>query len=184
MKKSIVMLTASAAILLTACNQQPSTEAVLKNEEQRHEIMEAIAEDHKLMMEMHQTMMESDHGRMMMQGYENMMKMMMENHGMMKDMMMKNPEMRQQMMQNMMQMMQQDSAMQNRMTNMMTGHKGMMKGMMKKMHEKGMMSEDCMQSCMKNMEGMDMQHSNGMDGMMDDQGKDKKPMNEEHSDHH
>jgi len=77
-----------------------------------------------------------------------------------------------------------DSTMQKKMTTMMASHKGMMKNMMKQMHQKGMMSEACMQSCMKNMEGKDMQHSNGMDGMMDDQGKEKKPMNDEHSDHH
>lgn len=183
MKKSILVFIAATAVFLTACNQQPSTEAVLENESQRQEIMETIADDHDLMMEMHQTMMNSEHGKMMMMQDEGMMQMMMGNKAMMKKMMDK-PEMRQQMIQNMMQRMEQDSTMQQRMTGMMANHKGMMKSMMIKMHQKGMMSEPCMQSCMKNIEGMDMQHSNGMDGMMDSQKMDENPKNDEHSDHH
>ncbi|MDZ7846527.1 MAG: hypothetical protein U5L96_07045 [Owenweeksia sp.] len=124
MKKSILVFTAVTAVFLTACNQQPSTEAVLENEEQRQELMTAIAEDHDLMMEMHQTMMQSEHGKMMMQGDEDMMKMMMKNQGMMKDMMMKNPEMGLQMMQN---MMQSDTSMSHQMMGMMMKNKGMMK---------------------------------------------------------
>lgn len=46
MKKSILMLKATAALFFTACNQQPGTEAVLENETQRQEIMETIANDH------------------------------------------------------------------------------------------------------------------------------------------
>ena len=56
----------------------------------------------------------------------------------------------------------------------------MMGKMMQMMHKKGMMSEDCMQSCMKMMEkkGMDMK---GM-GMMDDGAM--KSKGDGHSGHH
>ena len=47
----------------------------------------------------------------------------------------------------------------------------MMKNMMQMMHEKGMMSEDCMQSCMK------MIHEKGMDNM-------DTPTKDDHSEHH
>jgi hypothetical protein len=67
----------------------------------------------------------------------------------------------------------------------MANNKGMMKDMMMQMHNKGIMSSECMQSCMKNMEGMNMEvgmmQGNGkMDGMQDK----NDASGETHSDHH
>lgn len=55
----------------------------------------------------------------------------------------------------------------------------MMGNMMKMMHEKGIMSEDCMESCKKMMEGkgMDMNGINKMDDM-------DSPTKEDHTEHH
>jgi hypothetical protein len=55
----------------------------------------------------------------------------------------------------------------------------MMGTMMKMMHEKGIMSEDCMESCSKMMseKGMDMQGMNKMDNM-------DSSTKEDHTEHH
>ncbi|MDT7827269.1 hypothetical protein RQM65_01150 [Pricia sp. S334] len=114
---------------------------MLDNSETRSEIFDAIANNHKYMTGFMDNMQESDHAMQMMQGNTKMMGNMMQAGGI--------------------QMMMKDSMM---IKNMMKDGK-MMGNMMKMMHEKGMMSEDCMESCKKMMEdkGMDM---NGMMGNM------------------
>ena len=79
-----------------------------------------------------------------------------------------------------MQMMMKDSIMMTTMMHNMMKNGKMMGKMMQMMHKKGMMSEDCMQSCMKMMEkkGRDMK---GM-GMMDDGAM--KSKGDGHSGHH
>ena len=78
-----------------------------------------------------------------------------------------------------MQMMMKDSTMMHSMMNGMMNDGKMMGTMMKMMHEKGMMSEDCMESCSKMMgeKGMDMQGMNKMDDM-------DSPTKGEHTEHH
>lgn len=54
--------------------------------------------------------------------------------------------------------------------------------MMKMMHENGMMSEDCMQSCIKMMsdKGMDMKEMN----MMNDSDSENETPADDHAEHH
>ena len=80
------------------------------------------------MIEFMDAMQTNDHAMQMMQGDQKMMSHMMKGEGM--------------------QMMMKDSTtMTNMMQNMMKNGK-MMGKMMQMMHEKGMMGEDCMESCM------------------------------------
>ena len=138
-------VTLAAALILTACQEQ-SADKILSNETKRKEIMQTIANDQEMMMEMMKVVMESEHG-MMMSGNKEMMNMM---H--------KNPEMMQGMMQHMMRMAQSDSTMRNKMTGMMTHNEDMMQSMMQMMNEKGMISDSCMQASMNMMKekGMDL----------------------------
>ncbi|MGE0932191.1 hypothetical protein [Cyclobacterium sp.] len=78
-----------------------------------------------------------------------------------------------------MQMMMKDSTMMHSMMDGMMNDGKMMGTMMKMMHEKGMMSEDCMESCSKMMgeKGMDMQGMDKMDDM-------DSPTKGEHTEHH
>ncbi|MFC4094750.1 hypothetical protein [Euzebyella saccharophila] len=141
MKTATLFFLTIGLFALHGCNQKTDVNAMLDNSETRSEIFDAIANNHKYMTGFMDNMQESDHAMQMMQGNTKMMGNMMQAGGM--------------------QMMMKDSMM---IKNMMKDGK-MMGNMMKMMHEKGMMSEDCMESCKKMMEdkGMDM---NGMMGNM------------------
>jgi len=147
-----------AGLTLTACNNNISsnTEELLKDPEKREEIMNAIASDHQMMNSMMEHMMKNDHAMQMMGDNHRMMKHMM---GVMKDSSVANMTM-----ENMMGMMRSDSTMQHKMMGMMSQNKGMMRNMMQKMHAKGMMSSECMQSCMQNMNNMHMNEDPMMEG--------------------
>lgn len=176
------LLTVIVAGFFTACQQQPqSTEQVLADEAQRKEVMQTIADNHEMMMEMMDVMMNSEHGKMMMSGNKDMMGMMMGDKEKMMGMMKEKPEMMHGMMQYMMQMCKSDSSQCDHMAQMMSDHHGMMKSMMGMMHEKGMMNDECYKSCMGKMGGMmgkgimgDPSQKMGMD----------KSNNNNHSSHH
>ena len=156
MKTLVIFISIVGLVSLNSCNQQADPQAVLENPETRTEVFNAITKNHDYMTEF----MESMHGNpatmKMMQGNKKMMGSMMNGQGM--------------------QMMMKDSTIMHSMMNRMMGDGKMMGDMMKMMHEKGMMSEDCMESCSKMMseKGMDMQGMNKMDS----------PTKEDHTEHH
>jgi hypothetical protein len=157
--KKMIFIVGITTLMLTGCNQSKSSAQVLKDETQRHEIMQAIANDKEMMTEMSDIMMKSENAKMMMMENQDMMSMMMGNRGMMKN----NPGMMQGMMGNMMQMAQTDSVMRKNMTGMMASHRPMMQSMMQTMKEKGIMSPECMKANMQNLDKMKMDK----EGMMD-----------------
>lgn len=71
-----------------------------------------------------------------------------------------------------MQMMMRDSTMMHSMMNGMMNDGKTMGTMMKMMHKKGMMTEDCMQSCMQMMDGIEVEVKNGSDSKMMERNKD------------
>ncbi len=133
--------------------------ALMETHESRNEVYNAIAQNDSYMTEFMANL----------QNEENAMKMMQDNNKMMGAV--KHGE-------NMQMIMKDSTAMHAMMATMMNDGK-MMGTMMKMMHEKGIMSEDCMESC-KNMmgeKGMDMQGMNKMNDM-------NNPSEENHTEHH
>ena len=159
MKKAIILILAVTVIILSSCNQATTdVNALLKNAETKKEIFSAITGDHQLMTDFMGNMMNNEHAMMMMKGDQKMMGMMMEKGNMMK-MMKDQPDMTHNMMGDMM----KDGE--------------MMGMMMKMMNKEGMMSDECMETCMKMMDdkgmSMDMNKSD-----TDNNGK------TEHESHH
>lgn len=139
--------------MLSACNQPKNTAQLLEDETKRYEIMETIAKDKDMMMEMSEIMMRSENAKIMMMENQELMSMMMGNRPMMR----RNPGMMKGMMGNMMQMAQTDSVMRKNMTGMMAGHRAMMQSMMQTMKEKGIMTPECMKLNMEIMNKMKME---------------------------
>ncbi|MAO42655.1 hypothetical protein [Leeuwenhoekiella sp.] len=155
MKTLLIVLSAIGLLSLNSCKQETDPLALMENPETRTEVFNAITKNHNYMTEFMESMHGNQHVMQMMQGNKKMMGTMMQGEGM--------------------QMMMKDSTMMHSMMNGMMNDGKMMGTMMKMMHEKGMMSEDCMESC-KNMmgeKGMDMQGMN-MDSSI----------KEDHNDHH
>jgi hypothetical protein len=128
MRTRVIILLAIGLMVLNSCNQKTDVNAILENPETRTEFFEAIASNHSYMTQFMDNM----------QGNEKMMGNMLKGNGT--------------------QMMMKDSTMmKNMMQSMMKDGKVMGK-MMRMMHEKGMMSEDCMESCknMMNEQGLDI----------------------------
>ena len=113
-------------ITLSSCNQTTDPSIMLENSETRSEIFNTIQGNHEMMITFMESMQANDHAMQMMQGNKEMMDMMMKGEGM--------------------QMMKTDSMMHS----MMKDGK-MMGNMMQMMHKNGMMSEDCVKSCMSMM---------------------------------
>ncbi|MBF31348.1 MAG: hypothetical protein CL529_09260 [Aequorivita sp.] len=155
MKTLLIVLSAIGLLSLNSCKQETDPLALMENPETRTEVFNAITKNHDYMTEFMESMHGNQHAMQMIQGNKKMMGTMMQGEGM--------------------QMMMKDSTMMHSMMNGMMNDGKMMGTMMKMMHEKGMMSEDCMESC-KNMmgeKGMDMQRMN-MDSSI----------KEDHNDHH
>ncbi len=151
MKLFFPFLALAFLTLFAACNTSVNADQVLQNEDLRQQLFEKIAGDHNLMMDFMQLAMKNEHAK----------SMMMEQGGMQGGMMNA---------QKVMQMMQQKPEMMHGMMSEMMKDGKMMGHMMQMMHQEGMMSEECMKSCMQMMKekGMDM----GMgemqqDGMME-----------------
>ena len=148
MKNKFFFVAIVGVLLLTiSCNNSVSIDQLLQNETTRQQVFDKITADHNMMTDFMETMMNSEHAKMMMKGHEGMKNMMMGNGNMM-EMMKDKPEM-----------------MHNMMGEMMKDEK-MMGHMMQMMNKEGMMSEECMQSCMKMMgdKGMDMDKMTEEDG--------------------
>ena len=155
MKTLFIGLMAIGFLSLYSCQQEKDPKALMENPEKRTAIYNAIVENDDYTNEFMESMHGNEHTMEMMRGNEKMMGAMMKGQGM--------------------QMMMKDSTMMHSMMDGMMKDGKMMGKMMKMMHEKGMMSEDCMESC-KNMmgeKGMDMQGMN-MDSSI----------KEDHNDHH
>jgi len=159
MKTLLIVLSAVGLLSLNSCKQETNTQALMENPETRTEVFNAISKNHDYMTEFMESMHDNQHAMQMMQGNKKMMSSMMQGEGM--------------------QMMMKDSTMTHSMMDGMMNDGKMMGTMMKMMHEKGMMSEDCMESCSKMMgeKGMDMQGMDKMDDM-------DSPTKGEHTEHH
>lgn len=128
--------------MISGCTgQAKSTSEILKNDEQRKEIMTAISNDHKMMDEMMGHMMKSEHAMQMMEGHQGMMGRMMGNRQMMMNMMAKDTMMASGMMNDMMTMMEKDSTMCNMMGGIMMENRHMMNIMQNMGKADGMMSQ-------------------------------------------
>jgi hypothetical protein len=159
MKTLLIVLSAVGLLSLNSCKQETNPQALMENPETRTEVFNAISKNHDYMTEFMESMHDNQHAMQMMQGNKKMMSSMMQGEGM--------------------QMMMKDSTMMHSMMDGMMNDGKMMGTMMKMMHEKGMMSEDCMESCSKMMgeKGMDMQGMDKMDDM-------DSPTKGEHTEHH
>lgn len=159
MKTLLIVLSAVGLLSLNSCKQETNTQALMENPETHTEVFNAISKNHDYMTEFMESMHDNQHAMQMMQGNKKMMSSMMQGEGM--------------------QMMMKDSTMMHSMMDGMMNDGKMMGTMMKMMHEKGMMSEDCMESCSKMMgeKGMDMQGMDKMDDM-------DSPTKGEHTEHH
>ncbi|MEZ4970909.1 MAG: hypothetical protein R2814_14865 [Flavobacteriaceae bacterium] len=103
-------------IMINGCtDKSQNTTEILKDRQQREEIMMAISNDHEMMEEMIGHMMKSDHAMQMMEVHQGMMEKMMGNHQMMINMMEKDTVMAKMMMRNMMGLIEKDSTMSNMM---------------------------------------------------------------------
>ena len=140
---------------LNSCKQVTNPQALMESPETRTEVFNTIIQNDDYMTEFMQNMQGNNQAMQMMQGNKVIMNMMMEGEGM-----------------NMM----KDSTMTMNMMHSMMKDGKMMNHMMQMMHEKGMMSEDCMESC-KNMmaeEGLDII----------EQGEMELSKSQSHGDHH
>jgi len=146
MKTLVIILSAIGLLSLNSCKQETDPQALMENPETRTEVFNTIMENQDYMTELMSQMQNSEQAMQMMQGNKKMMGYMMQGEGM-QMMMMDNKQMRHSMMSQMM------------------NKEKMMGPIMIMMQEKGIMSEDCMQSSMKMMsdKGMDMQGMNKMD---------------------
>lgn len=133
-------------ILLASCQSNSEVKEVLSKQDTRKSVIDSIANDSNMSKEMMGAMMNSNNGKMMMQGNEKMSMMMMENHTTMMKMMKDNPGMMQGMMADMMETCKGDSAMISGLCNTMMENPQMMY-MMKKMIGKN--------GDMRKMKGMD-----------------------------
>ena len=153
-------------VTLNSCTQKKDVNAMLENSETRTALFNAIAGNHSYLTQFMDNIQDNDHAMQMMQGDQKMMGAMMLSGGMqmmMKDsMMMKN-------------MMGDQPVMQALMDGMMKSPETM-GSMMKMMHEKGMMSEDCMESCKKMIEESELDAR--------EQGELELSKSQSHGDHH
>jgi hypothetical protein len=138
---TIVLIT-----FLVSCQSGTDVKQILSNQDTRKAVIDSIANDSSMSKEMMGAMMNSNNGKMMMQGNEKMSMMMMENHTTMMKMMKDNPGMMQGMMADMMETCKGDSAMMSGMCKTMMGDPKMM-DMMQKMKGKN--------TDMNKMKGMD-----------------------------
>jgi hypothetical protein len=136
MKTLVIIFSVVGLMTLNSCKQESGAQAMLENTETRSEIMKAIADNHDFMTEFMENMQGNEYAMQLMQGNKEMMSNMMMGEG--KQMMMKD--------------MMSNKEMMNSMMSEMMGT------MMNMMHEKGLMSDECMKSCMENMnsKGMNM----------------------------
>ena len=151
MKKLMIFSLFSVILFTTSCAQQADVNAMLKNAETKDKVFSAIMDDHQLMTEFMNKMMTNEHAMMMMQGNKGMMGMMMQGG-------------------NMMQMMQGNPELVQNMISSMMKNGNMMAQMMQMMNQKGMISDECLQSGMQRMKDQGMPMNMNMGMMKPDEG--------------
>lgn len=160
MKTQVIILAAIGLFSLNSCMQETNPLALMATHESRNELYNAIAQNDSYMTEFMANL----------QNEENAMKMMQDNNKIIGAM--KHGE-------NMQMTMQDSTAMHAMMATMMNDGK-MMGTMMKMMHEKGIMSENCMESCKNMMGEKGMNLPAGKAGMQNM----NNPTKEDHNEHH
>ena len=167
MNTSLLLLIITGIISFRSSAQEQPAEETLNNPQQRIELMKAISNDHDMMTEMMNHMMENDHAKQMMGGNYQMMQRMMSDKKMMMSMMEKDSSMAKIMMGNMMEMMENDPAMCKMIGGIMMNNKHMMDTMHGMNGDNGGMMKGSMMMCpmhgkMKMGEGMDSEKKNMM----------------------
>ena len=140
MKSLIILpiLFAATVIILVSCNSKQTAHNYLKDDNQRKEIVLAMAHHQPYMTEIMNEMINNDTCKQLMGSA------MMGNSGMMNrmmGMMMDNHQMQHQMMSNMLNKCVLDSTARNQMGTMMAGNPVMMKTMMQMKNQKGMLDK-------------------------------------------
>ncbi len=130
----IIALAIALITLFSSCQSGTDVKQILSNQDTRKDIMNSIAADHNMSVEMMAAMMNNEHGKMMM--HEHGM-MMMKDHSMMQNMMKSDPGMMKDMMNDMMESCKNDSTKMYEMCRTMMGNKPMM-DMMNKMNGENM----------------------------------------------
>lgn len=82
MKKSIILLLVIALLTVVSCNKKQDVSDMLKNQETKKEIFNAIVDNHDYMMDFMETMQNNEHVMQMMQENKIMMGHMMKGKGM------------------------------------------------------------------------------------------------------
>ena len=108
--KKITLIIAIVA-LFASCETGTDVNKVLSNQDTKKAIMDTIANDSKLSVEMMEAMMNNENGKMMMMGNEKLTTMMMQNQGTMMKIMQNNPALMQSMITGMIETCYRDSAM-------------------------------------------------------------------------
>ena len=145
--KKITLIIAIVA-LFASCQTGTDVNKILYNQDTKMAIMDTIANDSKLSVEMMEVMMNNENGKMMMMGNEKMTTMMMQNQGTMMKMMQNNPAMMQSMITGMFETCYRDSVMMSSMCSSIMNNPQMMDMIHKNM------SGNMDMTGMKNMEGM------------------------------
>lgn len=137
MKTLVIIFSMFGLLTLNSCKQANSSCPKLDDKVSRTELMNDIINNHEYMTEFMQQMQNNDHAMQMMRGNKSMMGMMMQGNGM-----------------NMM----NDSTTSMNMVHSIIKDGKMMGQMMRMMHDQGMMSDECMSSCIQlmNAKGMDL----------------------------
>jgi len=148
MKASTMIIAMITVLAFNVNAQNTDVEKLLKNQETRTDIFNAIASDHQMMMDFMKVAKENEHSARMLHNAENPQMKKMESRQYDNDeqkmmgMMKANPEMMHKMMGNMMKMCEKDSVMRSKMADMMSEHPKMMKMCRQKMEEKGRMNSE------------------------------------------
>lgn len=123
--QKITLIIATVA-LFASCQTGTDVNKLLSNQDTKMAIMDTIANDSSLSIEMIEAMMYNENGKMMMIGNEKMTTMMMKNQGTMMKMMQNNPALMQSMMTNMIETCYRDSAMMTSMCSSIMNNSQMM----------------------------------------------------------
>ena len=128
--------------VFASCQSSTDVKQIFSNQDTKKAIMDTIANDSNLSIEMMEAMMNNENSKMMMMENEKMTMMMMENHTSMMKMMQNNPEMMRSMIIGMMETCKGDSVMMSSMCNTFLENPEMTdmmhKKMVGKMYMKGM----------------------------------------------
>jgi len=135
--KKITLLIALIA-LFASCQSSTDVSKILSNQDTKKAIMDTIANDNKLSIEMMETIMNNENSKMLMMGNEKMTSMMMQNQETMMKMMQNNPAMMQSMMNGMMETFKGDTAMMSSMSSTILKNPQMMDMIRKNMDTKDM----------------------------------------------